>query len=240
MPPAGAYILDSAAVLVKMGPGGCFGGRGDVFFRNLLTHCVISGSIEGEDTTVNEAQKVNIAAVERLVEASRKGDRDAFDELVRQYQRRAMQVAVGILGNVDEAAEAVQAGFVKAYVSIEKLREPGRFGAWLLRIITNTAISQRKSLKRRAEAAKDADCPLGDRVVSSPAQTAGAQDLREAIERAMLRLSPKEARAITLFGLEDMPQTQVAEIMGCSVQAVRWHVFKARKKLKVLLKEYLE
>ena len=56
----------------------------------------------------------------------------------------------------------------------------------------------------------------------------------------MFRLSGKEARAITLFGLEDMSQRQVAEIMGCSVQAVRWHVFRARQKLKVLLKEYLE
>lgn len=189
---------------------------------------------------MNEAQKVNTAVVERLVEASRKGNRDAFDELVRLYQRRAMQVALAILSNVDEAAEAVQAGFVKAYVSIEKLREPGRFGAWLLRIIANTAISRRKSLRRRAEVAKAADCPPGNRVAFSPAQTAGAKDLREAIERAMLRLSPKEARAITLFGLEDVSQKQVAEIMGCSVQAVRWHVFRARQKLKVLLKEYLE
>jgi RNA polymerase sigma-70 factor (ECF subfamily) len=189
---------------------------------------------------VNEAQKVKISDVEQLAEASSRGDRDAFDELVRLYQRRAMQVALAILSNLDEAAEVVQAGFVKAYMSIEKLREPGRFGAWLLRIIANTAISRRKSLRRRAEVAKDADCPLGNRRVFSPPETAGAEELREAIERAMLRLSPKEARAITLFGLEDVSQKQVAEIMGCSVQAVRWHVFKARKKLKVLLKEYLE
>jgi RNA polymerase sigma factor (sigma-70 family) len=56
----------------------------------------------------------------------------------------------------------------------------------------------------------------------------------------MLRLSKKEAKAITLFGLEDLSQKQVAEIMGCSVQAVRWHVFRARQKLKVLLRKYLE
>lgn len=188
---------------------------------------------------VKEIQKVKISDVEWLIEASSKGNREAFDELVELYQRRAMQVALGILSNVDEAAEAVQAGFVKAYMSIEKLKEPGRFGIWLLRIISNTAISQRKAARRRAEAAKVADCRRQEKRAVSPARAADAEELREAIQRAMLKLSKKETKAITLFGLEDLSQQQVAEIMGCSVGVVRWHVFRARKKLKILLREYL-
>jgi RNA polymerase sigma-70 factor (ECF subfamily) len=143
------------------------------------------------------------------------------------------------LSNVDEAAEAVQAGFVKAYINIEKLREPGRFEIWLLRIISNTAISQRKAAKRRAEAAKAADCRRQEKRAVSPAKAADAEELKEVIQRAMLKLSKKETKAITLFGLEDLSQQQVAEIMGCSVSVVRWHVFRARKKLKILLREYL-
>jgi RNA polymerase sigma-70 factor (ECF subfamily) len=189
---------------------------------------------------VNEAQKVKISGVERLVEAGSRGNRGAFDELVELYQRRAMQVAISILGNADEAAEAVQTGFVKAYLSINKLREPKRFEIWLLRIISNTAINQRKAAKHRAEAAKAADCRRQEKRAFSPAQAADAEDLREAIQRAMLKLSKKETKAITLFGLEDLSQQQVAEIMGCSVGVVRWHVFRARKKLKILLREYLE
>ena len=57
---------------------------------------------------MNEAQKVKISSTERLVEAGSRGNRDAFDELVELYQRKAMQVAISILGNADEAAEAVQ------------------------------------------------------------------------------------------------------------------------------------
>ena len=189
---------------------------------------------------MKETQKVKISDVERLVEASSQRNRDAFDELVELYQRRAMQVALGILSNVDEAAEAVQASFVKAYMNIEKLREPERFEIWLLRIISNTAISQRKAAKRRAEAAKAADCRHQGKRAFSPAQAADAEELREAIQRAMLKLSKKENKAITLFGLEDLSQQQVAEIMGCSVGVVRWHVFRARKKLKISLREYLE
>jgi RNA polymerase sigma-70 factor (ECF subfamily) len=208
--------------------------------RILLTLGGFGESIEGKGIHVNEAQKVKISDVERLVESSSQGNRDAFDELVGLYQRRAMQVALAVLSNADEAAEAVQAGFVKAYLGIEKLKEPKKFEIWLLRIISNTAISQRKAAGRRAEAAKAADCPRQENRTFSPAQTADTKELRAAIQRAMLRLSKKEAKAITLFGLEDLSQKQVAEIMGCSVQAVRWHVFRARQKLKVLLRKYLE
>jgi RNA polymerase sigma factor (sigma-70 family) len=76
--------------------------------------------------------------------------------------------------------------------------------------------------------------------VFTPEQKEVGKELKEAIQRAMLKLSKKQAQAIALFGIEDLPRDEVAEIMGCSAEAVRWHVFKARQKLRVLLKEYLE
>lgn len=60
---------------------------------------------------MSNGQKADISDVERLVERSQAGDRGAFDELVRLYQRRAMRVAVSMLGDANEASEAVQAGF---------------------------------------------------------------------------------------------------------------------------------
>ena len=187
---------------------------------------------------MNGSQKVNASDIEKLVKAGQAGDRKSFDELVRLYQQRTMQVAVKMLGNADEAAEAVQAGFVKAYMSIGKLKEPKRFEVWLLRIVTNTAISQRRAAKRRAERIKIADCYEDNKAVS-PVDKSVTEELKEAITTAMLKLSKKEAKAIALFGLKDLSQGQVARIMGCSVEAVRWHVFRARQKLKALLKEHL-
>jgi RNA polymerase sigma-70 factor (ECF subfamily) len=174
-----------------------------------------------------------------LVEASQAGERGAFDELVRLYQRRAMQAAVRVLGDANDAAEAVQTGFVRAYLNIGKLREPKRFEAWLLRIVTNAAISQARAAKRRTEKIRIAE-HCDDRERSSPVERETAKELKEAIQRAMLQLSKKEAKAMSLFGLNDLSYSQVAEIMDCSVGAVRWHVFRARQKLRVLLKEYLE
>jgi RNA polymerase sigma-70 factor (ECF subfamily) len=114
-----------------------------------------------------------------------------------------MQVAVRILGDINEAAEAVQVGFVNAYLNIGKLKEPERFESWLLRIVTNTAISQVRAAKRRQEKLR----PIGDYGNNS---------------------NPSIVREST------------AKIINSSLEAVRWHVFNARKKLKVLLKEYLE
>lgn len=188
---------------------------------------------------MNDSLKVNTSDIERLVKASQAGDRGAFDELMRLYQRRAMQVAIRILTNTDEAVEAVQSGFVKVYLNINKLREPKRFEAWFFRIIANTAISQRKAAKYRAEKIKIAG-GSGSKKALSPVESQIGEELKEEIQRAMLKLSKKEAKAIALFGIEDLSREKVAEIMGCSAEVVKWHVFKARQKLKVLLKEYLE
>ena len=188
---------------------------------------------------MNKSRKANTSDMERLVKASQAGNRDAFDELVRVYQRRAMYVAIRILGSADEAAEAVQVAFLKAYLSIGKLKEAKQFNVWLLRIVANAAISQVRAAKRRAKKIEIAD-HFEDKKTLSPLEKQSAEELKEAVRLAMLKLSKKEAEAIALFGLENLPHREVAEIMGCSVEAVRWYVFRARQKLKVLLKDYLE
>jgi RNA polymerase sigma-70 factor (ECF subfamily) len=188
---------------------------------------------------VNHSPKANTADVARLAKAGQAGDRGAFDELVRLYKKRAMLVAVRISGSADEAADAVQAGFLKAYLNVRKLRDAEQFECWLLRIVANAAISQARAAKRRADKVRIADCSQNETALSAPREQ-NTEELSRAIRQAMLKLSKREAQAISLFGLQDMSQKQVAQIMRCSVEAVRWHVFNARKKLKVLLKEYLE
>lgn len=176
--------------------------------------------------------------VERLVAASQSGDRGAFDDLVRFYQRRATYLAVRLLGNVDDAMEIVQEAFVIAYLKIDKLRDSRRFESWLLKIVTNLAIDHRHTTRHQPQAIEVADYCKAKSAVSPVEKEIGAE-LEEAIRRAMLKLSRKEAKAISLFGFEDLSHHEVAEIMGCSVGSVRWYVFRARRKLGVLLKDYM-
>ena len=183
-------------------------------------------------------KNVDVNDTKKLVEQSRAGCREAFDKLVRIYQKRAMQTALRISGDINDAAEAVQAGFVKAYLNIKKLKKPARFEAWLLRIITNTTLNQRRKQNRPLEKINIETCE--NEKVTSPRDTADAEELKQAIQKAMAKLTRKEAKAISLFGLQDLPHKQVAEIMNCSVESARWHVHRARKKLKVFLKDYIK
>ncbi len=175
--------------------------------------------------------------VANLVERSQAGDRGAFDSLVRSHQVRAMKTALRILADTHEASEAVQDVFVTAYLKIKKLKDPEKFTPWLLRIILNASNDRLRRIvrrKRRFSAPNDLD---HESVVD---RTADTRELESAIQSAMNRLSTIQAKAIALFGIEDLSHKEVADILGCSQQAARWHVHQARKKLKVLLKDYLE
>jgi RNA polymerase sigma-70 factor (ECF subfamily) len=192
---------------------------------------------KGEDIFVSGHHEIETSDVERLVEASRTGDRCAFDELVRLHQRRTTHLAARLLGNADDATEVVQQAFVTAYLKIGKLRNPKRFESWLLKIVTNLAIDHRDAARHRLGVIEAIDCEAKRPI--SPVENEIKTELEEAIQRALLKLSKKEVKAISLFGFEDLSHKEVAKIMGCSVGTARWYVFRARRKLSALLKDYL-
>ncbi len=175
-----------------------------------------------------------------LVRASQTGDKMAFDRLVRLHQEQALRLATGMLGDVHDAAEVVQEALIKAYLSLDRLKAPEHFRAWLLRIVANEAISRRRAQRRRAGFLRLAAGQSNKRTDRSPEEERLGEDLKTAIKRAMAQLTPKEVEAITLFGLDELPHREVARIMGCSPQVTRWHVYRARQKLRLLLKEHMK
>jgi RNA polymerase sigma-70 factor (ECF subfamily) len=176
----------------------------------------------------------------RLVWASRAGDRVAFDRLVVLHQRQAVGLAFGILGNSDDAAEVVQEAFLKAHLRLGGLSRPERFRFWLLKIVANEAVNRRRAARRRRIVTHLFLRMQAQRQVAASPENEDVDELQKAVEQAMRQLTDQEARAVSLFGLDDLSQDEVARIMGCSAGAVRWHVHRARKKLRVLLKEHLE
>lgn len=173
-----------------------------------------------------------------LVKQSQAGDRRAFDSLVRRYQVCAMKTAVRILANADDAAEAVQEGFVTAYLKIKKLKDSEKFSPWLLRIMVNCAIDrQRAAIRRKQLFKRPANLP---HTAPNHHNVVHANELQSAIQSAMGKLTKIQTRAIALFGIEELSHKEVADMLGCSPETARWHVYQARKKLKVLLKDYME
>lgn len=180
------------------------------------------------------------------VRKSLAGDLRAFDELVERYQRRAVSVAYRLLGNAEDAADVCQEAFVRAFRSLSSLDEPERFAAWLMRITCNLALNFRRGRKTglSLSAGDDPEAMLEQHGASSglvevmhdPALTA---ETRAAVDAAIAGLPTKQRLALILFAIEGMPHKEVAAILECSVEAVKWNVFQARKKLKDELAEYL-
>jgi RNA polymerase sigma-70 factor (ECF subfamily) len=188
----------------------------------------------------------------QLVQETLKGDKTAFDELIRRYQRQAMAVSFRLLGNSHDAMEVTQDAFLKGFTSLGTLQKPEAFGGWLMRIVSNLSLNYRRGRKTRSP------LPLDDAfgpASPSQAESGGGSDwmaqsgdplhgmesaeLGEALQAALKQLPEKQRLALVMFTIEQLPQKQVAEALDCSVEAVKWHVFQGRKKLKELLKQYL-
>ena len=86
-----------------------------------------------------------------LVARSLKGDRPAFDELIRRYQRQAVAVSYRLLGSSHDALEVTQDAFLKAFSSLGTLQKPEAFGGWLMRIVSNLSLNYRRSRKTRRQ-----------------------------------------------------------------------------------------
>jgi RNA polymerase sigma-70 factor (ECF subfamily) len=190
----------------------------------------------------------------QLVSKCLAGDRKAFDELIRRYQRQAVAVSYRLLGNSQDSLEVTQDAFLKAFTSLDTLQKPEAFGGWLMRIVSNLSLNYRRSRKTRTAV------PLaevlgpqsgetteghggGSEWMSSgagdPVRGLEGKELGAKLKAALAQLPEKQRLAIVMFTIDEMPQKQVAEALGCSVEAVKWHVFQGRKKLKEILKEHL-
>ncbi|MFH1747628.1 MAG: sigma-70 family RNA polymerase sigma factor, partial [Planctomycetota bacterium] len=139
----------------------------------------------------------------------------------------------------------------RAYRHLHSLEDGRRFGSWLLRIVTNLSLNFRRSRAVGGRRISFEDCILdgqrpreeylSDAPHSDERPGAGfmAEELADTIQTALGELPEAQRTALILFCMEQLPQKEVAEIMECSVEAVKWHVFQARKKLKVHLADYL-
>lgn len=183
-----------------------------------------------------------------LVRGTLDGRRGAFDQLIERYQRRATSVAYRLLGNLHDALEVCQEAFVRAYRGLPTLEDPDRFGSWLLRIVTNLSLNYRRSRRprlsfedclRNDDQGPDEVLSDGSQSEHQPGTRLAAAELEAHIQAGLATLPPQQRAALVLFSIEQLPQKDVARILNCSVEAVKWHVFQARQKMKAHLAEFL-
>ncbi|HDN79419.1 MAG TPA: sigma-70 family RNA polymerase sigma factor [Chloroflexi bacterium] len=176
----------------------------------------------------------------KLVERARKGDLDAFNELVIRYQKTAYNVAYRILGDAEAAADAVQDAFLKAFKNIRRFRG-GSFKSWMFRIVTNTCYDVLRARKRRPSSSLDGmevelnHTPLGDSGVESPEEYAIRQELNRLIQEAINSLPPEQRVIIVLSDIEGFDYREISETLGIPLGTVKSRLSRARAKVRDLL-----
>ena len=164
------------------------------------------------------------------------GDPDAFEPLVLEHQTNVYRLALRLLGNEADAADAAQDAFIKAYTSLSSFRGESRFSVWLYRLTNNVCIDM---LRRRRdtipiESGNDegeaAELPLPDERWSPEALAERAEDVR-AVRSAMAALSPEYREILTLREIGGLSYEELAEALQLEAGTVRSRLNRARKKL---------
>lgn len=175
---------------------------------------------------------------EELAEALKRGNRRAFDELVRRHQGRVYAVAYRVTGNRDDALDVAQEALLKAYRKIESWQPVSGFLPWLLRLTTNQAIDMvRWRKRRRTEPLESIDADGRERSIehAAPGGTRSAvreREIEARVQSALVVLSPSQRAVFVLRHYEGLPLAEIAVAMGCSVGSVKVHLFRALRKLQ--------
>jgi RNA polymerase sigma-70 factor, ECF subfamily len=175
-----------------------------------------------------------------LVARAARGDRPALDELFRRYRDPAYRVAYRLLGNGEDALDAVQDGFVKALNHLGGFERRSSFKTWLLRVVSNAALDLGRQRRRRDElsAAVTERIALDGGTTPDhldPGREAEEADLRRALAEALVQLPEAQRRTFVLHVDGGLSYREVAEVMGISIGTVMSRLFYARQKLKGIL-----
>jgi RNA polymerase sigma-70 factor, ECF subfamily len=163
-----------------------------------------------------------------LVARARGGDTAAFERLVRRYSGPVYRIALRVLGDTEEAADAAQEAFITAWRRIGEIRAEQAFAAWLYRIVTTRAVSAARA--RRHETALD-EAALPSSCAGDPEPHALAADLRAALARALGMLTAEQRACWVLRELEGLSYDEIADITRASPGAVRGRIHRARVRL---------
>lgn len=169
-----------------------------------------------------------------LVRRVRTGDIGAYGTLVARYRDRLGRYAIHMLGDREDAEEALQDSFVRAYRSLERCDDPARFGAWLYGILVNRCrTTGARAARRRRMFVRDADALNG----ATHADQADRVAWSDAVNRALARLGPEYREAFLLKHVEDLEYEEMVRLTGAGVSALKMRVKRAREQLQKFLKE---
>jgi RNA polymerase sigma-70 factor (ECF subfamily) len=181
-----------------------------------------------------------------LVREAQRGNRAAFEELVRQYDQAVLRLAIHLTGSEHEAQDIYQEAFLKAYKSVSNFRFECSFYTWIYRIVTNLCLDHLRKRQVRKEEAPVATDPTGEqydvlervpdaRAASNPERDLMSRELAGRIGRALDNLTPRERMVFELKHYHGLKLRTVGEVLNTTEETAKNTLFRATQKLRSAL-----
>lgn len=182
---------------------------------------------------------------DELVRRAQAGKTEAFEELVRRYERRVYNITYRMMGNPEDASEALQDTFLRAYRFIGKFQFKSKFYTWVYRIATNVCLT--KLRKRKSPVVMSLDAPIGEHGLTleipddqfSPQKVYEQRKLRRRLQEAVDALPEDYRTVVVLRDLEGLSNEEVGKVLNLSVPAVKSRLHRGRLVLREKLKKYV-
>jgi RNA polymerase sigma-70 factor (ECF subfamily) len=196
--------------------------------------------------TQGNSQGVEGEAERSLIQRAQRGDRAAFDTLVRRYDQDVLRLTLRVVRSPDEAQDLYQEVFLKVYRSLGRFRLESRFSTWLYRVAMNVCLDHLRQRKSRHEiqATDGGDGEAGytqtiadERPVLNPERAAHSREIERRLQEALTRLSPLERMVFELKHCEGLKLRVIGEVCGTSEEAAKNSLFRATQKLRADLSD---
>jgi RNA polymerase sigma-70 factor, ECF subfamily len=181
-----------------------------------------------------------------LVEASRRGDREAFRVLFERYFRRVVAIATGMLRNREDSLDVAQETFIKAYQNLRSFKGDSTFYTWLYRITVNLCIDAQRREARHARASGETGAPellvsesANESPESDPYAILKNRELGARVIAALDELTAEHRAVIVLREVEGLSYEEISNVMQCAKGTVMSRLHYARKRLQSRLRESL-
>lgn len=177
-----------------------------------------------------------------VIEAVLDGDVNAYELLVREYEKNVYNLALRMTGNREDASDMAQEAFIKAYNSLHTFRGDSKFSVWLYRIVSNVCLDFLRSRNRRPTVSLSMENDDGEEVeldvvdeAQSPENLLSRSLTRDAVRRGLQALPPDHRQILLLREIQGLSYDEIAETLRLEVGTVKSRIFRARKKLCAFL-----
>jgi RNA polymerase sigma-70 factor (ECF subfamily) len=195
-----------------------------------------------EAGSITEAN-LNEQTEEQLIERGLKGDMQALDALFTRNTRTLYQTALRVLGNPEDAEEALQEGLLSAYRNLPRFERRSQFSTWLTRIVINAALMRRRSKRSRPAVSLDdfvseGELPLAERFADegpNPEQIYAGTELGDRVSSKLAEISPLLRTAFWLREIEGLSAEEAAQVLGVSRNTLKARLWRARQELAARL-----